>query len=398
MNVLIFNDKYSTNVGDGLLADCLEHELRKALPHGNVQTIDIDGKTDFPKESVLQKPSLKTKVKSLLPSAVLDYMAGVKNVARTSSRLSSAIDAVPAGAGSRIVIGGGQLVTATSSYFPARILSLLQLASRRDIKVLLYAVGVSSERTWQANGARLLRKALTRQPLLKFVSVRDQLSANHWTDYVDQAKPPVLCRDPGLLASVVYPERLGVAPQQRTPTGRVGLGIIDAEKVNTDAAQTAAREASMIAFFAEIGERMIKAGYTPVLFTNGDVADEIVLAKVAARLPGCEAAARPLDGTDLYKIITSFDGLIAHRMHANITAYSARIPHIGLGWDVKLKSFFQSVQREEFFIDTSNTSPEQVVATLHKAMAEGVNPQVHTQVLEEARDGIQVLVSALNKA
>jgi polysaccharide pyruvyl transferase WcaK-like protein len=395
MNVLIFNDKYSTNVGDGLLSDCLEHELRKCLPEANVSSIDIDGKSDFPVSEGAGKAQLKGTLKKVMPGWLLSRIADIKNIKRTDRRLSAHITAAPSSQTTRFVIGGGQLVTATSSYFPARLYSIMRLARRLNVQVSFYAVGVSSEKTWLAHSGRLLRKALHKQPLIRFVSVRDGLSAEHWTTYVDADVHPQFCRDPGLLASRVYPERLAIPTAERKLTGRVGVGVIDSKMVNAIIRAQDVAEDAMITFFADVALRLIDKGFTPVLFTNGDVEDEEVLVKVASRVPGCEISPRPLNGGELYRVISSFDGLIAHRMHANITAYSLKIPHVGLGWDVKLKSFYKSVDRDAFFVETSRSSPEDVVETFIAAMAQGIDPDRHTQVLDEAHIGVKTLAQAL---
>ncbi|WP_268799395.1 polysaccharide pyruvyl transferase family protein [Pseudomonas huanghezhanensis] len=395
MNVLIFNDKYSTNVGDGLLSDCLEHELRKCLPDSRVSSIDIDGKSNFPIAESAGTAQLKGTLKKVLPDWLMSRIADIKNIKRTHRRLSAEISAAPPAKVTRFVVGGGQLVTATSSYFPARLYSIMRLAQDQNVQVSFYAVGVSSEKTWLAHSGRLLRKALTGQPQIRFVSVRDKLSADHWTSYVDAGVQPQICRDPGLLASAVYPERLALPLAERQLTGRVGVGVIDSKMVNAIIRAEDVAEDAMITFFCDLSSGLIAKGFTPVLFTNGDVEDEEVLAKVVARVPGCAIAPRPLNGGELYRVISSFDGLIAHRMHANITAYSLKIPHVGLGWDVKLKSFYKSVNRDEFFVETSRSSPDEVVETFIAAMARGIDADTHAQVLGEARAGVQLLAQAL---
>ena len=43
MKILVFNVKYSENLGDGLLADCIEETLR--AEGGEVETLDLAGRT-----------------------------------------------------------------------------------------------------------------------------------------------------------------------------------------------------------------------------------------------------------------------------------------------------------------------------------------------------------------
>jgi hypothetical protein len=45
--IVIFNVKYSSNLGDGLIALCLESAIRTALPGAAVDSQDLAGRTKF---------------------------------------------------------------------------------------------------------------------------------------------------------------------------------------------------------------------------------------------------------------------------------------------------------------------------------------------------------------
>ncbi|RYD26520.1 MAG: polysaccharide pyruvyl transferase family protein, partial [Lysobacteraceae bacterium] len=47
MRIVVFNVKYSPNLGDGLLSECLEEELRSCGDDVSVVTVDIAGRTDY---------------------------------------------------------------------------------------------------------------------------------------------------------------------------------------------------------------------------------------------------------------------------------------------------------------------------------------------------------------
>lgn len=46
--IVLLNVKYSPNLGDGLLSECLERELARALPDCEVTSIDLAGRTGYP--------------------------------------------------------------------------------------------------------------------------------------------------------------------------------------------------------------------------------------------------------------------------------------------------------------------------------------------------------------
>ncbi|EKF18440.1 polysaccharide pyruvyl transferase, partial [Nitratireductor pacificus pht-3B] len=47
MKLLVFNVRYSPNLGDGVLALCLEAALRQAVPGLTVETIDLAGRDAY---------------------------------------------------------------------------------------------------------------------------------------------------------------------------------------------------------------------------------------------------------------------------------------------------------------------------------------------------------------
>lgn len=47
--IVLFNVKYSPDLGDGLLSECLERELGRSLPGCEVVSIDLAGRTAYPR-------------------------------------------------------------------------------------------------------------------------------------------------------------------------------------------------------------------------------------------------------------------------------------------------------------------------------------------------------------
>src|SRR5262245_36847379 len=46
--LVLFNVKYSPNLGDGIIALCLEHELHRHFRTWEIQSIDLAGRTGWP--------------------------------------------------------------------------------------------------------------------------------------------------------------------------------------------------------------------------------------------------------------------------------------------------------------------------------------------------------------
>ena len=99
----------------------------------------------------------------------------------------------------------------------------------------------------------------------------------------------------------------------------------------------------------------------------------------------------PPPGTpaELAAIISQLSGVVAHRLHACILAYAFRRPIVGLGWDRKLESFFQSVGLDPCFLPAGNLTPQKAGSLLDMALAGGIDPARHAAAVAETRAAIQ---------
>jgi polysaccharide pyruvyl transferase WcaK-like protein len=95
-----------------------------------------------------------------------------------------------------------------------------------------------------------------------------------------------------------------------------------------------------------LGKTLLVMGYTPLYFTNGSPVDEVILASIKNDFVGVVKvifADRPMVPEDLVKTIVRCEKIIAYRLHACIVATSLGVPAIGLAWDKKLSSYFESI-------------------------------------------------------
>ena len=52
MKIVQFGLRYSPNVGDGIISDCLSHACRRLYPDCEITTVDLSGRRDFGQETV----------------------------------------------------------------------------------------------------------------------------------------------------------------------------------------------------------------------------------------------------------------------------------------------------------------------------------------------------------
>ncbi len=378
MNIVIFNDKFSDNLGDGILSECLEKLMSDALPDCNVVTLDIDGKEDFREDHSCSNHAsitghLKQIIKQNLPRIVKDKLIFLSKTKSILGKLKN-LDKDK----TVFMIGGGHLISGTSSYFPIRIHAICSVAKKFNIPVFIQSVGVSPVDTWTEQGKQHLMKALNMGVIVN-VAVRDEESLSMWNDINSSAPKASLSYDPAILASYVYQSSL----QPNSGPKRIGLNVMN-KNIVQEIGQNKAIESENI--YVSLVEKMLDQNYDVVFFTNGDFKDQILLNKIKGMMAHntkCVFLDRPATPTELVTIISQFDAMLGFRMHSCITAYSLKIPHIGVQWDIKLKSFFDIVKRSDDLIAYSQLS-DQILLEKMAGIMDGKIDDAHHGILQKS--------------
>lgn len=390
MMIAVANVKFSPNLGDGLLAECLEAELRR----GGAQTlaIDIAGREGFGgglrnRQAILSLLELAPgPVRRAGVGAALGFVVRRRLRPKWRDRLAEA-DA--------LVLGGGNLLADADLNFPIKIDGVLGEAAAAGLPIGIYGVGVSDN--WSKRGQALFERAMT-AGRLTHVAVRDPLSKEIWNRRLGRAgvRSAEVSPDPAVLAGRHFP-KVGKLPG---PT-RVGLGVTNPLALRYHAADFKVRDDAFAAWMTELAGAMAQAGWKVSLFTNGSPEDREYLDALAPRL--CAAAPEAITvhpafdrPSEMAAFISGCDLVLAHRMHACITAYAYEIPHIGFAWDRKLQSFFESVGRKDFVASAGEAEVEAVMDLARRALADGINPVLHAAQVRAAEQGIASLAASFD--
>ena len=374
---------YSPNLGDGVIADCLAHGIRARRPGAVVTHVDLSGRQGFGHVTVRGRRALL---------AVLDGMPRAVRQPLARWKLERIVDGVAAEwrAGARAdlaVIGGGQIMADASLNFPVKVGRAAQLLAEAGTPVALYAVGVSGG--WTPEGTRWFRRLLDCD--LRLVGPRDAASAAAWSAQAGGGPAPEVVADPGLLARDCYG---AVAAEP----GLVGLCVTDFALLAHHADDGVAGAGDGVAFYAALAREIAAAGHRVRLFTNGAAEDRAARARVAAALDGLGGAldlppdaARP---SELARQVAGCEAVVAHRLHACIVARAYGRPAVGLGWDRKLRSFFEGIGRPQAFVAAAEADPARVAAVLSDEMAAGPDPRADGAV-QAAWNGIDRLLACV---
>lgn len=387
---VIFGLPYSPNLGDGVIADCLRAGLLEAAPDSTVHCIDISGRKSFG-EVPVKRRLLALAILRLLPRPLAQRLV--------MFRLSRLLDGFEAGwwqaaAGTDLaVIGGGQIFSDADLNFCLKIERVARILASIGCPVVVHAAGVAHN--WSPRGRALFRHLLKCD--LRAVGLRDEASISNWSDQMGEDGPqPVLTRDPALIAAQVY------EPGKVTESSQVGLCVTDPAilSYHAEGGKSAIRQNGT---FAEIALALVAHGYRVTLFCNGAAEDRTALSavqsqpEIAAAIAGGQIDIAPPPDTpaELAAIIGQLRAVVAHRLHACILGYAFQRPIVGLGWDRKLESFFQSVGLEDYFLSEKSFTPKKVAQLIEAAQQSGIDPDRHAAVVAEARSAIRAILTAL---
>ena len=266
-----------------------------------------------------------------------------------------------------VIFAGGGIIKYKYQRFHSYIASILRYADRRNIPVMLSAVGVEGYSKTDRK-CQLLKRALTRR-CVKMISTRDDIDTlkNYFcpklTDIVRVA-------DPACSINVFFPACRSETSNRKT----IGLGFVR-EKLFTDNGLPFDKE-KMLLLWKEIYELLMSKGYDVKLFCNGAKSDHAMILdwmeymgfsdNVKAEL----CFTRPESSGELINIISGLDGIISCRLHTSILAYSYSVPFVSLVWNDKQIFFGECISHPERIICLNDFDAKLIVDRLESALSQ----------------------------
>jgi len=385
--ITCFNVKYSPNLGDGLLSECLENALIDAGASTETTSADLAARCEYG-DAMLGRGAIM-KLLDAMPAPMRKQAVRVPLALHGAMKWRPHYAAALQGADG-VVLGGGNLLSDLDLNFPTKIGLSFDEAAKRDLPMAIYACGVGSG--WSRAGLKLGRKAFSHKQL-RAVFVRDGASKELFdTMFADATGHTAqVVRDPGLLASQYFP----AAAKVESARPVAGLNIMSHIAIRYHA-DNAPGLAQLDEFYIDVARGLVAAGYEVRAFTNGSPEDQHYMAELRPRLeelgtPQDIAFLTQRDPAGLCAHISAFDVLVAYRMHAVIAAYSYRVPVIALEWDRKLNSFMHSVSLADNLLNVASTSAGECVERAVAAHKAGLPLDKHSAVLASAAADVEKL-------
>ncbi|EHS49489.1 polysaccharide pyruvyl transferase [Rhizobium sp. PDO1-076] len=394
MRVVVFNVKYSENLGDGLLAQCLETALSD-YPDMQVETIDLAGRTGF--GTTHSRRQLAIHALHVLPAFA--RRLAVKAMLRSKLEKLAKDWSIKIDNADAVVVGGGNLFQDDDLNFPLKIGTLLDCIRKSGKPVAIYAVGVSGH--WSTEACKLFGRLGAARVV--HLSVRDDLALRHWKQHFPSGGSPIVLPDPGLLTcSLPHAARGGGSSRV---SAMAGICVTDPVILQRHSGGPASDIAlKTVDEYRALIRQLIADGYRIRLFCNGAREDQAFAERLLKEktMQAYKAsnwlslAVRPERPEELIDILRSVSVVLAHRLHACIAAYSLAIPHVGLGWDPKVASFFTAVGRDAFFAAGPSATPAQIASLIKTAEDDSVGDLRREATLAAAAAGIETLYAALS--
>jgi glycosyltransferase involved in cell wall biosynthesis/polysaccharide pyruvyl transferase WcaK-like protein len=396
LRVGLFNVKFSPNLGDGLLSECLEAELATRLPGLTIESLELAGRTQYSLGRKLRASALAVLQHSpqSVRHAIAETILGRKLRSDSRVRWRAALRDIDA-----VIVGGGNLLSDADLNFPLKLEAAMAETRAAGVPAAVFAVGASDN--WSPRGETLFARAFS-TPQLYYAAVRDDRSADIWRRRLGPAglAAPVVVHDPALLVAIHFPRR----PRDIRLAPLIGIGVMHPIALSYHATERGAAVRDLEDWFVALAVGCLGKGWRVALFTNGSPEDEAYLARLRPRLEALaprsalSVVGRAANPSEFAAFVSTLDLLMAHRLHANIAAYAYGIPQIGFAWDVKLKSFLERVGRGECLVAAGRDSVEAVADLAARQLGAGVDPTRRRAIIAEARADVARLSDATSGA
>jgi polysaccharide pyruvyl transferase WcaK-like protein len=292
-----------------------------------------------------------------------------------------------------VIIVGGGLIKYKAQNFWLFLPSVIKAAEKLKKKVIINAVGVEGYDRYDYR-CQKLKRALHSHCILQ-ISTRDDYNTLV-SSYFD-GNPQIDCvnvADPAVWTSECY----NMKRNKDISTGIIGLGIARGEIFIDHGIDVSSEAIKKI--YCSIAINLIKMGYTVEIYSNGASCDSSMVSEVfryVCDLGYSNIRSRiPQTDVDLIEMISSYDAIIATRLHSCIIAYSLEIPAIGLVWNDKLKLFGEKIGSPSYFITHENFNETLIINKLQEAMTRGYEKNIRDNFRKTIKDNVDLIIKKLN--
>ena len=288
-----------------------------------------------------------------------------------------------------VVVAGGGLIKFKYESCDYRLIMLIKIASKHNIPVYLNAVGIEGYSDSDLR-CQELKKHLNSE-VVKVITTRDDISLLNDKYVTNTRIKTTRVADSALWSDKVY----GLTKNPKSET--VGLGVVRGGIFYDNGIDFS--EGELLELWVGIIRELDIRGIMWKIFTNGLEADSQFCDLLLKRLNKTEDKESlveiPRSPSDLVRIISQFNKVLACRMHASIIAYSLNIPSVGLVWNDKIRMFGKLIGHPERFIDVGDFCPKLIVDTLLNAENGSSDEAFKSAYRQTTRNHLQAFLASI---
>lgn len=339
MRILLIGERYSDNLGDQVLCQIVEHQLKHEFEDSEIVFLDISGRKENIQDTVKKELSLKNRF-SFIKYKIIEFIThlGIDLeyfVFKSFFPSKKQFITIDSSHFDIAVFAGGQMIKNT---FILQINYIVEQLEKNGVPVIFNSCGAGIITSKKLR--RIISDVLNKENVY-LISVRDSIdkikeliSENHSNNKVkDSFDPAIWCSD--------------IYHITKRNSNTIGLGIM------FSIAYPFRKQAN---FWKKTVCELEKRNLEWHFFCNGSKLDYSFAKYILSQLGYKEEklANRPIMPEELIKTISGFKSIISFRLHSHIIAYSLKIPSIGVAWDKKLFAFFDKINRKKYCMDLTN--------------------------------------------
>ena len=307
-----------------------------------------------------------------------------------------------------VIFGGAPVFNYTYQIFSERTAITLDLCKEYSVPVIFSGVGIEyfnpknekCRRITEAVNYDVVRQITTRDDFesLKKMKRREDLvigkvsdpavfSAEIFEKFADETD----FLESKHARNIGKKDSIETESMMNSDVKKIGLFVLRAGGFTANGNKLPWRKAAR--FWMGLIHELESRGYDYEVLTSGNFGDEAFVDRLIRDygLDTKKAVFNVNAPEDMVGRIYGYDGIISCRLHPNICAYSAKVPALGLLWNMKVQGFYDSIGYGNRVLSVKEMEPAYVVDALEKAMEEGVlqNEAFRMSVYETLYSGIK---------
>lgn len=377
MKIAVIGLYYASNLGDAVICDNVAYLLKKEIPSATIDVIDIEGKSEFPKQyrtsirvMIRRKMRLEREYRETKQN-IKDWVYHWNQIDVGSEERQLFYDRLGENGYDVVVFAGGQLFM---DWLSVDICEILKRFEEKNIPVYFNACGAGF--AISENIRKLLSTHLQKDHI-KMISSRDDVELIK-TRYLENQGQVIKTYDPALWTKETY----GI---ENAKEDVLGLGIMYSSHASLW---------KITRFWVRLIRELDKRQVKWKMFCNGAKEDYdygCFVLKLLGKRPEdyiCEYASTP---RELVSQISKFKSIISFRLHSHIIATALDIPAVAIVWDDKLRFFYRNLKHEER-CKTIMDKPGDVLKAWELAETQGYDSDLIQKQKEFAKE---LLVNAI---